>query len=86
MENEARRAAGHSLLAAPRGRRGVLAGELRLGRQRRLPSPLHLIAQGPAAKQPFNEGPICNTCIFLESRLEITLRSYTLADYLLSWA
>lgn len=64
----------------------MLAGEVGLGRQRRLPSPLRLIAQGSAAKQPFNEGPILNTCIFLESLLEITLRLYILADLLLSWA
>lgn len=86
MENQARGAAGHSLLAAPRGRRGVLAVEVQLGRQRQLWSPLHLIAQGSAAKQPFNEGLVRNTCIFLESLLEITLRSYILADLLLSWA
>lgn len=43
MENEVRGAAGHSLLAALRGRRGVLAGEVRLGRQHQFPSPLHLL-------------------------------------------
>lgn len=85
MENGARRAAGNSLLAAPRGRRSALAGEVRPGRQRQLPSPLHLIAPGSAAKQPFNERPTHNTSIFLESLLEITLRLYILADLLLSW-
>lgn len=64
----------------------MLAGEVRLGRQHQLPSPLHLIAQGSAAKQPFNEGPIHNTCIFIESLLEITVSSYILANHLLSWA
>lgn len=86
MENEAHGASGQSLLPAPRGRRGVLAGEVQLGRQHRLPSPLHLIARGSAAKQHFNKGPICNIRIFLESLLEITLRSHNLADHLLSWA
>jgi len=63
-----------------------LAEELWMGRQHQFLSPLHLIAQGSAAKQPFNEDLIHNTCILLESLLEITLRLYILADLLLSWA